>query len=79
MKAIIHTKLILEDGIIWDGTLLYEGEQIVKLGPASEIEIPADAEILDANGLYTAPGLIDIHNHGSAEYLFCDEPLKCAE
>ena len=37
MKAIIHTKLILEDGIIWDGTLLYEGEQIVKLGPASEI------------------------------------------
>ncbi len=79
MKAIIHTKLILEDGIIWDGTLLYEGEQIVKLGPASEVEIPADAEILDANGLYTAPGLIDIHNHGSAEYLFCDEPLKCAE
>ena len=25
MKAIIHTKLILEDGIIWDGVLLEEG------------------------------------------------------
>lgn len=24
MKAIIHTKLILEDGILWDGALTYD-------------------------------------------------------
>ncbi len=79
VKAIINTKLILEDGIIWDGLLLYEGERIVKLGWTSEVEIPLDAEVIDAGGLYTAPGLIDIHNHGSKEFLFCEEPLKCAE
>lgn len=79
MKAIINTKLILEDGIIWNGVLLYEEKKIVKLGDASEVEIPAGTEVLDAGGLYTAPGLIDIHNHGSLEYLFSDEPLKCAE
>lgn len=79
MKAIINTKLILEDGIIWDGVLLYKGERIVRLGWASEVEIPSDSEIIDAGGLYTAPGLIDIHNHGSEEFLFCEEPLKCAE
>ena len=41
--------------------------------------VPEDAEVIDAGGLYTAPGLVDIHNHGSVEYLFGDEPLKCAE
>ena len=43
------------------------------------MQIPADAEIIDAKGLYTAPGLVDIYNHGSKEYLFSDEPLKAAE
>ena len=27
MNAIIHAKLVMEDGIIWDGTLLYEGKK----------------------------------------------------
>ena len=26
MKAIINTKLVMEDGIIWDGALTYEGD-----------------------------------------------------
>ena len=79
MKAIINTKLILEDGIIFDGALTYENGKILQLGSADQVTIPADAEIIDAKGLYTAPGLVDIHNHGSKEYLFSDEPLKCAE
>lgn len=79
MKAIVNTKLILADGIIWDGILLYEGNKIIEVSSASDITVPSDAEVLDAGGLYTAPGLIDIHNHGSEKELFCDEPLKCAE
>ena len=79
MKAIINTKLILEDGIIFDGALTYENGKILQLGSTDQVTIPADAEIIDAKGLYTAPGLVDIHNHGSKEYLFSDEPLKCAE
>ena len=79
MKAIINTKLILEEGIIFDGAITWENGKILQLGSAEEVQIPADAEIIDAKGLYTAPGLVDIHNHGSKEYLFSDEPLKCAE
>lgn len=79
MKVIVNTKLIMEDGIIWDGAITWEKDRIVQVGWASEVSIPEDAERIDAGGLYTAPGFIDIHNHGSVEYLFCDEPLKCAE
>ncbi len=79
MKAIINTKLVMEDGIIFDGVLLYEGDKIVKVGYASQIEIPADAEIFDAQGKYTAPGLIDIHVHGCGEWLFAENPQYCSE
>lgn len=79
MKAIINTKLIMEDGIIFDGVLLYEGDKIVKVGPASQIAVPADAEIFDAQGKYTAPGLIDIHCHGGGDWLFAENPMYCSE
>lgn len=79
MKAIVNAKLVMEDGIIWDGVILWEGEQIVQVGWASDVQIPEDTECMDAGGLYVAPGLIDIHNHGSLHHLFVDEPMKCAE
>lgn len=79
MKAIVNTKLIMEDGIIWDGVVLFEGGCIVAADWAENVAIPAHAEIIDALGNYTAPGLIDLHNHGSEDDLFCEEPLKCAE
>ncbi|MBO4308989.1 MAG: N-acetylglucosamine-6-phosphate deacetylase [Clostridia bacterium] len=77
MKAIVHTKLILEDGIVWDGALTYDGARIIECGKADEVKIPDDAEILDAKGLYTAPGLIDIHNHGGPDNKFADDPIAC--
>lgn len=79
MNAIIHTKLILEDGIVFDGVLLHENGRIVAAGRRQEIAIPEEAEILDAQGLYTAPGLVDIHCHGSEKALFTDDPTGCAE
>ena len=79
MYAIIHTKLILEDSIIWDGAVTFENGKIVAVGPAEEVSIPEDAEIIDAGGLYTAPGLIDIHNHGGPDYLYHENPVHCSE
>jgi len=29
-------------------------------------------EIIDANGAYVIPGMVDIHLHGAAGYDFCD-------
>lgn len=79
MKAIINTKLIMEDGIIFNGAITYENGIILQADEMDKVSIPEGTEIIDAKGLYTAPGLIDIHNHGSEDDLFCDEPLKCCE
>ena len=76
MKAIINTNLVMEDGIIWDGALTYEGDKLVQVGWAKDVTIPADAEIYDAQGLYTAPGLIDIHNHGCRQYWYYENPVE---
>ena len=77
MKAIINTKLILEDGIIFDGALTYENGRILQADRADRVDIPEKCEILDAKGLYTAPGLIDIHNHGSEDDMFYEDPESC--
>ena len=79
MKAIVNTKLILEEGIIWDGVLLFEGGRIVALGEAADVAVPEGAEIIDAGGLYTAPGLINTHVHGCNGMHICDEPEACAK
>ncbi len=79
MKVIVNTNVILEDGIIFDGIVEINGDRIGAVCKKAEYSIPVGAEIIDANGLYVAPGLIDIHNHGSDTDLWVDEPLKCAE
>ena len=79
MKAIINTKLILEDSLIFDGAITFENGRIVELGKQGEVQIPPDAEIIDAHGLYTAPGLIDIHNHGGPDFLFHESPEPCCD
>lgn len=57
---------------IIDGVVLIEGERITAVGPADEIDIPSEAEIIDANGMTVMPGLIDVHVHfdilGHADY-----------
>ena len=74
MKAIINTKLILEDSIIFDGAITFEDGVIVQMGKAAEVEIPEGAEIIDAEGLYIGPGFVDIHTHSDGKVFFQDEP-----
>lgn len=76
MKAIINTNLILEEGILWNAVLLFEGDKIVDFGEVMDIEISSNAEIIDAKGNYTAPGFVDIHNHGGNGVWFHDDPEK---
>ena len=79
MQAIINTKLILEDSYVWDGAVTFENGRIVQCGKRAEVNIPADAELIDAQGLYTAPGLVDIHNHGTVREPFYAAPRACAD
>lgn len=79
MKAIINTKLVMLDGIIWDGAMTYENGRIVDAGWAKDVNIPEGTECIDAGGLYTAPGLIDVHIHGGGDYLFAENPQYCSD
>ena len=56
MKAIVNTNLILEDGIIFDGALLFDGNIISYVGKREDAPIPNDAEIIDAGGLILHQG-----------------------
>ncbi|MBO4421805.1 MAG: hypothetical protein J5879_00075, partial [Clostridia bacterium] len=79
MKAIVNTKLVLEDGIIWNGAVTFENGRIVECGKSCDVHIPDGTEIINANGLYTAPGLIDIHNHGGPDELFAANTENCVK
>ena len=46
-------------------TVLVAGHRIVGVGPADEIAVPNDAEVVDAAGKYLIPGLWDMHVHGT--------------
>ena len=64
MKAIINGKLVFPDEIR-EGNLLIDGDRIVASG---DCDVPADAELIDAKGLYVGPGLFDQHCHGYKQY-----------
>lgn len=78
MKAIINATLVMPDYYIFDGAVTFEDGKIVAFGEAKDVEIPAGCEIIDANGLYVGPGLIDEHTHAAAEYKYCDFPEQAA-
>ena len=55
------------DGLLRaDHTVLLAGRRIVAVGPAAEITVPDDADVIDARGRYLIPGLWDMHVHSVA-------------
>ncbi len=46
---------------IEQGVIVIEGKKITALGPASEVQIPWDAEVLDVPTLTAFPGFIEAH------------------
>lgn len=60
--------------------VLIKGQSIVAVGPASTVEVPGDAEVIDLAGTTLLPGLIDTHSHillhPYNETLWNDQVLK---
>ncbi|MFV8828662.1 amidohydrolase [Alkalihalobacterium sp. APHAB7] len=62
MKAIINAHILGENEIA-KGTLLFEGGKLISVGKDEDVKVPAEAEVVDANGRYVTPGFIDAHTH----------------
>jgi len=43
--------------------VLITGDRITEVGPASQVKIPAGAEVIDFSQATVLPGLIDAHTH----------------
>jgi len=61
------TVVNVTDGSLLTGqSVLIEDNRIVAVGPADEVHVPGDAEVVEAEGKYLIPGLWDMHVHSVA-------------
>ena len=79
MLAIINAELVLKDYFLPEGYLIADDGKIKEFGEMSNAVIPEDCEIVDAEGLYLAPGLVDIHSHTGGEYQAWQNPTEAAK
>ena len=81
VTVIKNAQIVLENGILWDGVLLIEGDRIKKFGAARDMEcyIPEGVCCIDAEGAYVGPGFVDIHVHEGGGYSTYFEPVEAAD
>src|SRR2546430_1026853 len=51
--------LTITHGVIENGTVVMENGKITAVGPSASVKIPANARVIEANGMTVYPGLID--------------------
>lgn len=62
--AITGATLLLGTGArIEGGTVVMSGGRITAVGPASAVQTPAGATVIDGRGKFVTPGIIDTHSH----------------
>ena len=63
--AIVHVTIINPGAgkPLPDMTILTRGRNIVAVGPAKQVRVPASAEVIEGKGKYVIPGLWDMHSH----------------
>ena len=79
MIAIINAELVMRDHFIPEAVLFIEDGKIAGYGEMRKTEIPEGCEIIDAEGEYVGPGLVDIHSHTGGEFQAWQEPIKAAQ
>ena len=79
MNAIKNATLVMRDHLIPEAVLFIEDGVIAGFGEMRNTPIPEGCEIIDAEGLYVGPGLIDIHNHAGGGHWYYAEPIEAAQ
>ncbi len=62
MKCIVNGTVLLENGA-FDNLAVVFGEKIEKICDAKRLDL-SEYEVIDANGKFVSPGLLDMHIHG---------------
>jgi imidazolonepropionase-like amidohydrolase len=65
LTAIVGARLIDGTGTapVDDSVVLVQGERIRAAGARAAVQVPRDAEVVDARGKVLTPGLVDVHCH----------------
>ncbi|MTD56927.1 amidohydrolase [Amycolatopsis pithecellobii] len=64
VSAIVSGYVVPVDGEPIDGgTVLIEDGKIIAVGTDADVDIPEDAELIDATGSWVLPGFVDAHVH----------------
>ena len=79
MTAIINATLVMKDHLIPEAVLFVEDGTIADYGEMRTTPIPDGCEVVDAEGMFVGPGLVDIHNHAGGTHWFYDEPIEAAQ
>ena len=79
MIAIKNATLVMRDHLIPKAVLFIEDDIIAGYGEMRSTPIPEGCKIIDAEGLFVGPGLIDIHNHAGGGHWYYDEPIEAAQ
>ena len=64
-KAVVHGTLIDGTGAapVEDAAVLIAGDRVAVVGHADAVQVPQDAEVIDASGRTVMPGIIEGHAH----------------
>ncbi|MCX7886747.1 MAG: N-acetylglucosamine-6-phosphate deacetylase [Verrucomicrobiae bacterium] len=65
MMVITNGKIISPQGVLENHAILIENGIIRRILPRSLAPTAPEAEVIDADGAYVAPGFVDIHVHGA--------------
>lgn len=74
LTYIVNGKIVLPDSVVCGKALVFDAEAGKIAGVVDSA--PSDAEIIDAKGLYVAPGLLDMHIHGYLGADTCDADIR---
>jgi len=66
LTAYIAARGLFGGGEVSDAVVLVDDGKIRACGPASEVEISANAQLVDFGNALLAPAFLDVHCHGSA-------------